>query len=132
MPDRPALKRFVRRGGALIGTHSASDTFHSWPAFETMLGGEFVRHGALQPGRLIVRKRDAITRRLPPTFRLTDECYEFAAPVPPGRKVLVRSIRAASRMKQGRNFRSYGRDATAGGECSTTRWVTLLRRGRTR
>jgi hypothetical protein len=30
LPDRAALRRFVRRGGAFIGTHSASDTLHSW------------------------------------------------------------------------------------------------------
>jgi type 1 glutamine amidotransferase len=90
VPDRPALKRFVRRGGALIGTHSASDTFHSWPAFETLLGGEFARHGALQEGRLLVEARNSITRGLPSSFRLTDEFYEFASPVPRGTTVLLR------------------------------------------
>jgi type 1 glutamine amidotransferase len=90
VPDRPALRRFVRRGGALIGTHSASDTFHSWPAFETLLGGEFARHGALQEGRLLVEERNSITRGLPSSFRLTDEFYEFASPLPPRTTVLVR------------------------------------------
>jgi uncharacterized protein len=90
VPDRSALRRFVRNGGALIGTHSASDTFHSWPAFETLLGGEFARHGALQEGRMIVRRRDPITRGLPRSFRLTDEFYEFDSPVPAGTRVLVR------------------------------------------
>jgi uncharacterized protein len=90
VPDRPALRRFVRRGGALIGTHSASDMFHSWPAFETLLGGEFARHGALQQGRLLIEQRNSITRGLPSSFRLTDEFYEFASPVPPGTTVLVR------------------------------------------
>jgi uncharacterized protein len=91
LPDRAALRRFVRRGGAFIGTHSASDTLHSWPAFETLLGGEFAHHGALQPGRLIVaRGPHPITRRLPRSFRITDEFYEFAAPVPPRTRVLVR------------------------------------------
>jgi type 1 glutamine amidotransferase len=90
LPDRPALRRFVRRGGALIGTHSASDMFHSWPAFETLLGGEFAHHGALQQGRLLIEQRNSITRGLPSSFRLTDEFYEFASPVPPGTTVLVR------------------------------------------
>jgi uncharacterized protein len=90
VPDRPALKRFVRRGGAVIGTHSAADMFHSWPAFETLLGGEFARHGALQEGRLLIEERNSITRGLPSSFRLTDEFYEFASPVPPGTTVLVR------------------------------------------
>jgi type 1 glutamine amidotransferase len=90
VPDRPALRRFVRRGGALIGTHSASDMFHSWPAFETLLGGEFARHGALQEGRLLVEKRNSITRGLPSSFRLTDDFYEFTSPLPPRTTVLVR------------------------------------------
>jgi hypothetical protein len=90
LPDRPALRRFVRRGGALIGTHSASDMFHSWLAFETLLGGEFARHGALQEERLLIEQRNSITRGLPSSFRLTDEFYEFASPVPRGTTVLVR------------------------------------------
>jgi type 1 glutamine amidotransferase len=91
LPDRPALRAFVRRGGAFIGTHSASDTLHSWPAFEGLLGGEFARHGAVQEGRLIVARRPhPITRGLPPSFTLTDEFYEFAAPVPSDARILVR------------------------------------------
>ncbi len=33
LPDRSALLRFVRSGGAFLGVHSASDTFHGWPGF---------------------------------------------------------------------------------------------------
>jgi uncharacterized protein len=91
LPDRRALLRFVRRGGAFVGTHSASDTLHSWPGYERLLGAEFVRHGAIQPGRLIVSGRPhPITRGLPGSFDLTEEFYEFAAPVPRGTRVLVR------------------------------------------
>jgi uncharacterized protein len=91
LPSRRALTRFVRRGGAFIGTHSASDTLHSWPGYERLLGGEFSRHGAVEEGRLIVSRRPhPVTRRLPATFRLTEEFYEFTAPVPPHTRVLVR------------------------------------------
>ena len=84
LPDRPAFRRFVRRGGAFLGTHSASDTLHGWPAFEGLLGGEFERHGAVQPGRLLVaRRQHPVTSGLPRSFTLTDEFYEFRAPVPP-------------------------------------------------
>jgi hypothetical protein len=66
LPDRPAFRRFVRSGGAFIGSHSASDTLHSWPAFETLLGGEFLRHGPVQPGQLAVARRPhPVTRGLP-------------------------------------------------------------------
>jgi type 1 glutamine amidotransferase len=91
LPDRPALRRFVRRGGAFIGTHSAADTLHSWPAFEALLGGEFARHGAVEEGRLILAGRPhPVTRGLPRSFTLTDEFYEFEAPVPAHTRVLVR------------------------------------------
>jgi type 1 glutamine amidotransferase len=91
LPDRPAFRRFVRRGGAFLGTHSASDTLHGWPAFEGLLGGEFERHGAVQPGRLLVaRRQHPVTSGLPRSFTLTDEFYEFRVPVPPGTRVLVR------------------------------------------
>jgi type 1 glutamine amidotransferase len=91
LPNRPALLRFVRRGGAFIGTHSASDSLHSWPAFERLLGGEFARHGAVQEGRLIVSRRPhPVTRGLPRSFTLTDEFYKFVAPVPARTRVLIR------------------------------------------
>jgi type 1 glutamine amidotransferase len=105
LPDRAALRRFVRRGGAFVGTHSASDTLHSWPAFESLLGAEFERHGALHEGRLIVRRRPhPITRGLPAAFRLTDEFYEFANPVRPGSRVLVRLDPESVPDEAGRNL----------------------------
>jgi type 1 glutamine amidotransferase len=91
LADRPALLRFVRRGGAFIGTHSASDTLHTWPAYGELLGGEFMRHGAVQEGLLVVaRHPHHVTAGLPRSFRLTDEFYEFASPVPARTRVLVR------------------------------------------
>jgi type 1 glutamine amidotransferase len=92
LPNRPAFRRFVRRGGAFVGTHSATDTLHGWPVFERLVGGEFARHGAVQPGRLLVsRRRHPITRGLPRSFTLTDEFYEFRSPLPTGTRVLVRA-----------------------------------------
>ena len=91
LPDRRAFLRFVRRGGAFVGTHSASDTLHSWHAYARLLGGEFARHGSVQPGRLVVAPRPhPVTRGLPRTFSLTDEFYEFTAPVPAHARVLAR------------------------------------------
>jgi type 1 glutamine amidotransferase len=91
LPDREAFLRFVRRGGGFVGTHSASDTFHAWPEYRRMLGAEFLRHGAVQPGRVLVsRRRGAITRRLPPALTITDEFYEFTTPVLRGTRVLLR------------------------------------------
>jgi uncharacterized protein len=91
LPDRGALLRFVRNGGGFVGTHSATDTLHSWPGFKRLVGAEFARHGALQEGRLIVsRSPHPITRGLPSSLRVTDEFYEFTDPLPDRTRVLVR------------------------------------------
>ena len=90
LADRAALVRFVRSGGALVGTHSASDTFHSWPGFGRMLGATFRRHGTPATGRLIVRdRRHPATRRLPASFRLREEFYEFNSAPLRGTRVLL-------------------------------------------
>jgi type 1 glutamine amidotransferase len=41
-----AFLDWIAGGRAFVGIHSASDTFHGFPAFLDMLGGEFDRHGA--------------------------------------------------------------------------------------
>lgn len=46
LPDREAFLEWLKSGKAFIGMHSCSDTFHGWPAFIQMLGGEFQTHGA--------------------------------------------------------------------------------------
>lgn len=45
IPDMPGLLNWIKSGGAFIGIHSASDTFHGSPEFIAMLGGEFSGHG---------------------------------------------------------------------------------------
>ena len=80
LPDRRALVRFVRAGGALVGTHSATDTFHSWPGWRRLLGARFQRHGTPATGRLVVEdRRHPVTRGLPASFRLREEFYEFTS-----------------------------------------------------
>jgi uncharacterized protein len=91
LPNRPAFLRFVRQGGAFIATHSGSDTLHDWPEYEQLLGAEFYRHGAVQPGRVLLDgRRNPITRGLGPALTITDEFYEFTAPPLPGTRVLLR------------------------------------------
>ncbi|HVE67646.1 MAG TPA: ThuA domain-containing protein [Solirubrobacteraceae bacterium] len=91
LPSRSALRDFVRRGGALVGTHSASDTWHEWPAYEPLLGAEFQRHGSAQSGRLLVEgPTHAIVRGLPRSYRMHEEFYEFRASPRRRARVLVR------------------------------------------
>ena len=45
IPDPDGFLNWITNGGAFIGIHAASDTFHHWPGFIAMLGGEFDHHG---------------------------------------------------------------------------------------
>jgi type 1 glutamine amidotransferase len=46
IPDPQGLLDWLKAGHAFIGIHAASDTFHHWPGFIDMIGGEFDHHGA--------------------------------------------------------------------------------------
>jgi type 1 glutamine amidotransferase len=45
IPDRQGFLDWIKAGHAFIGIHAASDTFHNWPGYIEMLGGEFIHHG---------------------------------------------------------------------------------------
>ncbi len=45
IPDPPGLLDWIKSGHAFIGLHAAGDTFHNWPGYIEMLGGEFAHHG---------------------------------------------------------------------------------------
>ena len=45
LPDPQGLLDWIKAGHAFIGIHAASDTFHHWPDYIDMLGGEFAHHG---------------------------------------------------------------------------------------
>src|ERR1039458_9792916 len=45
IPDKQGLLDWIKAAHAFIGIHAASDTFHGWPDFVAMLGGEFQHHG---------------------------------------------------------------------------------------
>ena len=77
---RQALIDFVKDGGALVGLHSASNTFDRWPRFQRLLGAGFRRHSPAQVGRVVgADRRHPSTRRLPRSFSIRDEFYEFKA-----------------------------------------------------
>ena len=46
LPDKDAFIEWIKSGKAFIGMHSASDTFHPYPPYIEMLGGEFETHHA--------------------------------------------------------------------------------------
>src|ERR1019366_785046 len=45
IPDKQGFLDWIKAGHAFIGIHAASDTFHGWPGYIEMLGGEFQHHG---------------------------------------------------------------------------------------
>jgi len=45
IPDPQGFLDWIKAGHAFIGIHAASDTFHGWPPYIDMLGGEFQHHG---------------------------------------------------------------------------------------
>lgn len=44
LPDKDAFMQWIKDGGAFIGMHSATDTFHGYRPFIEMIGGEFDYH----------------------------------------------------------------------------------------
>jgi type 1 glutamine amidotransferase len=88
--DRRALRRFVRRGGGLAGFHSASATFRSWPRWETLLGGRFVRHDAPSTETIRVRTGHPAVRGVPASFSLHEEYYRHEPGVARRARVLAR------------------------------------------
>lgn len=81
LPDKAAFIQWVRDGGAFIGIHSASDTFHAYRPYLDMLGGEFDYHR--EQVRIDALNRDAAhpaNRHLPLSWNLDgllEEIYVF-------------------------------------------------------
>jgi type 1 glutamine amidotransferase len=76
--EKRTLVAFVRRGGGLIGFHSATDTFHHWAGYKDMIGAEFSHHPHPSTGRVIVTDHStAATHALPASFPIHEEFYIF-------------------------------------------------------
>jgi uncharacterized protein len=46
IPDKEGLLAWIKAGHAFVAIHAGSDTFHHWPGYIDMLGGEFQNHKA--------------------------------------------------------------------------------------
>lgn len=78
IPDLAAFLAWIRGGGAFLGAHSASDTYHDAPDFIAMLGGEFETHGNETSVDIRVEDRGhPAGAPLPNPFAIFDEIYEF-------------------------------------------------------
>jgi uncharacterized protein len=77
--DKRALVAFVHHGGGLVGFHSATDTFHHWPAYIKLMGAEFSHHPHPSTERVTVDDRSTpMTRALPRAFSIHEEFYVFS------------------------------------------------------
>jgi type 1 glutamine amidotransferase len=79
LPDKAAFLDWIKAGGAFIGAHAATDTFHSQgdtadPYIE-MIGGEFVSHVVAPVECINDDPTHPATRFLGKTWAVTDEIY---------------------------------------------------------
>ena len=78
LPDKQGFVDWVASGKAFIGTHSASDTFHEFPPYVAMLGGEFRTHGPQVTAQCLNHDpAHAACTPLPAVWTVYDEIYEF-------------------------------------------------------
>ena len=90
---KASLQAFVSGGKGLVGVHSATDTYGSWPAYNKMMGGAFDQH----PWHAKVPiKNQAPSHPLNAAFNgadfeIADEIYQFRADTarPDERKFLL-------------------------------------------
>lgn len=80
LPDLDGFFAWVQAGGAVLGAHSASDTYHNEPRYLDMLGGEFKTHGNQATADIVVEQpAHPATAGLGPRFQILDEIYHFTA-----------------------------------------------------
>jgi len=79
IPDPQGFLDWIKNGHAFIGIHAASDTFHHWPGYIEMLGGEFDHHGMqLSVDCLNQDTNNPATAGLPPVWTIAqEEVYQF-------------------------------------------------------
>lgn len=76
IPDKEAFLEWIKSGKAFIGMHSATDTFHGYPQFIEMIGGEFLSHGP-QVGVSCINQDHShpATKHLGHRYDVFDEIY---------------------------------------------------------
>ena len=76
LPDKQAFLDWIKSGKGFIATHSSSDTFHGFPPYIEMLGGEFETHKEQAEVDCINQDpAHPACRHLGSTWHLKDEIY---------------------------------------------------------
>jgi type 1 glutamine amidotransferase len=120
-----ALREFVRSGKAIIGVHSATDTFYKWPEWKNIMGGYFKTHGPNDKEVTIkvVDKNHPATRMLDDEWVIADEIYHLRQPLDETKFHLLLTIDtdktdlAPQKMEKGQQYpvswcRNYGKGRT--------------------
>ncbi len=80
LPDLDGFFAWIRAGGAFLGAHSASDTYHNEPRYLDMLGAEFLTHGNQASVDVVVEQPShPADAGLGARFQIFDEIYHFTA-----------------------------------------------------
>lgn len=78
LPDKQGFIDWVMAGHAFIGLHAATDTFHGFPPYLAMIGGEFRTHGPQVSVDCINQDpAHAAAAPLPRTWTVFDEIYQL-------------------------------------------------------
>lgn len=78
IPDKEFFLNWIRSGKAFIGMHSCSDTYHGYPPFIEMLGGEFLtHHEQVKVDCINESPGHPATAHFGDTFAVFDEIYLF-------------------------------------------------------
>jgi len=74
LPDRQGFLNWIAEGHGFIGMHAASDTYHGFPPYTEMLGGEFQTHGAQAGIECLVQDTNApATKHLGESYCIEQE-----------------------------------------------------------
>src|SRR5712691_3787083 len=78
LADRDGFISWIEAGHGLVGLHAATDTFHGFPPYLDLIGGEFEHHGPQTKVHVLVADRThPATRALGASFDVFDEIYQF-------------------------------------------------------
>lgn len=78
LPDKQGFLDWIAAGHAFVGIHAATDTFHHYPPFIAMLGGEFKTHGPQVTVDCVNHDHaHAATKDIPTKWTVFDEIYQM-------------------------------------------------------
>ncbi|MCX6366973.1 MAG: ThuA domain-containing protein [Armatimonadetes bacterium] len=79
LPDKEGFLAWIKSGKGFCGAHAAADTFHNFPGYIEMIGGEFQTHGPqVEVEGLLEDDNHAATKPFnKQSFKVFDEIYIY-------------------------------------------------------